>query len=162
DDLSHQEGGLARSLYAALFGEAEKAGLLDPGRYRRLVLVGDGPLLELPWAALVDANGERLVERMPIAVAVSLGVLNWPEPPLHAAGSLLCAADPPVPGAPALPAARLEGKAVASLFPGSTLLIGEAATKRRVLTDLPKYSLLHFATHGALDDQQGLNSGVAL
>src|SRR5262249_29874485 len=45
----------------------------------RIVVVADGPLLDLPFAALRDAKGQRLVERYSISTSVSLGILAWPD-----------------------------------------------------------------------------------
>ncbi len=162
EDDPQVEAGAARRLYTLLFAEVENAGLLDADRYARLVLVGDGPLLEVPYAALMDDDGKRLVQRMPVAVSGSLGILTWPDDRLPATAPLLCAADPVAAAGAGLPAARREGSALAALFPGSVLLVGEAATKSQVARDLTRYSLLHFATHGYLDDEDGLKSGLIL
>jgi CHAT domain-containing protein/tetratricopeptide (TPR) repeat protein len=152
----------ARALYTTLFGPVEKAGLLAPDKFTSLVLVGDGPLLEVPFAALVDGSGKRLIEREPVAVAGSLGVLTWPDDRAKPTASLLVAADPLSPGNPPLPAARAEGKSVAELFPGARLLVGAEATRRQVLPELGSYGILHFATHGMFDPEDGLSSGLLL
>ena len=49
----------ADSLYQLLLGPVEEAGLLAPGRFARLVLIPDGPLLDLPFAALRDRKTGR-------------------------------------------------------------------------------------------------------
>jgi len=157
-----RESAPARALYSTLFSQVEKAGLLAPDKFTHLVLVGDGPLLEVPFAALVDGNGKRLVERMPVAAAGSLGVLTWPDDREKPTASLLVAADPLAPGNPPLPAARAEGKAVAALFPGARLLVGAEATRRQVLPELGSFGILHFATHGMFDPEDGLGSGLLL
>jgi CHAT domain-containing protein/Tfp pilus assembly protein PilF len=159
---SPQELPAARSLYTTLFNQVEKAGLLAPERFKRVVLVGDGPLLEAPYAALVDGTGKRLVERMPVATAGSLGVLTWPDEREKPTSPLLVAADPLSPGNPPLPAARAEGRSVAALFPGSRLLVGAEATRRQVLPELGSFGILHFATHGAFDPEDGLAGGLLL
>jgi CHAT domain-containing protein/Tfp pilus assembly protein PilF len=152
----------ARTLYTTLFSAVEKAGLLAPDKFNRLVVVGDGPLLEVPFAALVDGSGKRLVERMPVATAGSLGVLTWPDDRARPTAPLLVAADPLSPGNPPLPAARTEGKSVAALFPGARLLVGAEATRRLVLPELGSFGILHFATHGLFDPEDGLSSGLLL
>jgi len=162
DEDPRTEPAAARALHTSLFSAVEKAGLLAPGRYSRLVLVGDGPLLEVPFGALVSGDGARLVERLPVAVSGSFGVLTWPDDRQQPTASLLIAADPLSPGNPPLAAARLEGKALAALFPDARLLVGEAATRRQVLPELARHGILHFATHGLLDDEDGLRSGLLL
>jgi CHAT domain-containing protein len=154
------ETGPAAAIYTSLFGELEKTGLLAPARYARLVLVGDGPLLEVPFAALIDGSGKRLVETYPISVAVSLGVLTWPDEREKPTASLLCAADPSYPGADPLPAARAEARAVSVLFPGSSLAVAQQATRAYVLKEMRRYGILHFATHGYLDVEDGLKSAL--
>jgi CHAT domain-containing protein/Tfp pilus assembly protein PilF len=156
------ESGPAAAIYTALFAEVEKAGLLAPGKYARLVLVGDGPLLEVPFAALLDPSGKRLIERFPISVSVSLGVLTWPDEREKPTSPMLCAADPAYPGAAPLPAARVEGRAVTALFPGASLAVAQQATRAYVLKELPRHGILHFATHGYLDVEDGLKSALVL
>ena len=156
------EPGFARAVYNSLFSAVEKAGMLAPGKYARLVLVGDGPLLEAPYGALLDNEGKRLIERYPITVSPSFGVLTWPDDRDKPTASLLVAADPLSPGNHPLPAARKEGQAVAQLFPTARLLVGAEATRDQVLPDLSKYGILHFATHGMLDPDDGLRSGLLL
>jgi CHAT domain-containing protein len=159
---SQAEIAAAQSLYTTLFASVEKAGLLKPEKFARLVLVGDGPLLEMPFAALCDSEGKRLVERMPLAVSGSFGVLTWPDGKSRGEGAPLIAAAPSSPGAPPLPGARKEGQAIARLLSGSELLVGEAVTKERVVERLADASLLHFATHGLLDREDGLGCGLLM
>ena len=95
----------ARDLYHLLFDPLTKAGLLAPGRYRRLVLVGDGPLLYLPLAALVTDTGsgksgrllaglpERLLDRYAVSNSVSFAVLDWPTANGKSDLPLFCVAD---------------------------------------------------------------------
>jgi CHAT domain-containing protein/tetratricopeptide (TPR) repeat protein len=168
-----KEEAASQALYATLFGAVEKAGLLAPEKHARLVLVGSGPLLELPFAALTDRNGKRLIERMPVSGSFSLGVLTWPDDRAKAIGTFLCAADPAPQQAPAfkggafgtitpLPGARAEGKALGVAVPGSVVLVAGFASKKAVREAMERYSLLHFATHGYLDDEDGLKSGLIL
>lgn len=179
-ESAQQEKAAARALYTLLFGAVEKAGLLTASEVKRLVVIGDGPLRELPFAALVDGGGKRLVERFPLTTGVSLRLLA----PLPASATeehsqpaghgILCIADPGggdarradsdlFSGFAPLPAARREGQAIAQFFgDGATKLVGDAATKKAVLPVLGTMRLLHFATHGYLDDRDGLRSGLLL
>jgi hypothetical protein len=54
-----------------------------------------------------------------------------------------------------------EATAIAPLLKTQPL-IGKDATKSAVLQHLPTARIVHFATHGILDDAQGLNSAIAL
>jgi CHAT domain-containing protein/tetratricopeptide (TPR) repeat protein len=157
-----KERAAAQALYKTLFTALDKAKLLEPGRHERLVLAGDGPLLDVPWAALLGSDGKRLIERYPVAVTGSFGVLNWAENRAKPSAPLFVAADPTLEGKGTLPAARAEGKQVAALFPGARLLVGDAATKPQVMQELGKFRVLHFATHGLLDAEDGLSCGLVL
>jgi CHAT domain-containing protein/Tfp pilus assembly protein PilF len=163
----------AAAVYRVLFAPLEQAGLLTPGRYFRLVLVGDGPLLELPWAALVGGNGKRLIERYALSTSVSLGALNWQSNPRVPSATILCAVDPAGSRGEQFPVARRgsftplkhareEAKKVAQLFPRAVGLAGSVAREGRVKAQMGRFALLHFATHGILDSENGLRSWLLL
>ena len=61
-----------------------------------------------------------------------------------------------------LPGARNEGRVVAALFPNSLFVAGPEAKKAMLVDQLPKYNILHFATHGYLDAKEGMRSGLVL
>ena len=175
--LAASEPARSRAVARVLFEPLERAGLMPAGgkaMERRLVIVADGPLLDIPFAALTDASGRRLVARTALSTSPSLGMLDWPaSPPSTQAATLLCVADPTGRGGQvlrsasrgslgALPYARKEGEAVARLFPQMLALFGPEARKERVEQEIGRYTLLHFATHGVLDTHVGLRSGLAL
>jgi len=162
----------AAALYRLLFGKVEAAGLLRSERCKRLVLVADGVLLRVPFAALVTANGKRLIERYAISSAISLGSLTWPSDTRPIEASLLCIADPLGKSIPVvsrtrgefggLAGALQEGEAIKTLLPATRLLIGAQAEEARVKREMPNYSLLHFATHASLDSVHPLHSALLL
>jgi CHAT domain-containing protein len=174
-----QEPHYAHTLFDALIQPLDKAGLLRPGRYAHLVIVPDGPLLTLPFAALLDAQGHRLSERFPLSLSVSLGLLVWLNAPRTAPKTLFFAADPTGPQAERLanqggilqqmggraaplPLARQGAMQVAQMFPGALGLEGAQARKSEVLHQMPQYDLLLFATHGYLVPDNGLRSWLLL
>src|SRR5262249_13182903 len=55
---------------------------------------------------------------------------------------------------------REEGKLIASKF-NTTPYLGLKATKRNIMPKMSQYAILHFATHGMLDDHNGLYSALA-
>jgi CHAT domain-containing protein len=62
-----------------------------------------------------------------------------------------------------LPAAQSEAEAVASLFPSSTLVLGESGTESRVREELAKgYDVVHIASHGEFSAGAPLLSGIRL
>ncbi len=166
----------ARQLYAALFGPLEGAGLFRSrsrhwGRRRRgrqptfrhLVLVPDGPLLDLPFAALLNRRGRRLIERFALSTCVSLGELTWPQDSPVPRRTLLCVADPPeARGRPISSIKREEGRQVAQLFSPARLLTGPHAEEIAVKREMERCALLHFAVPDVINTHAGLHSGLAL
>lgn len=174
-----QEPHDARALFNILLLPLQKAGVLLPGRYKHLVIVADGPLLDIPFAALIDPHGHRLIDHFALSTTASLGFLVWPQEERPATGSLFFAADPT--GAKgeklankssilrllggrfnSLPGARLAAEQIAGLFPGSFGLAGPRARKRDVMQQMGRCALLLFATHGWLDEANGLQSWLLL
>ena len=145
----------SRALYADLLGAAPAAAALAGAR--RLVLVPDGPLHRLPFAALRDPAGRYLVERLPLASALSATLLLTT--PAGAAGSGGAAARFT---GPALPSAAAELDAVAGRFPGALVLTGEAAAESRVKALAGPLRLLHFATHAVADERWPLDGFLEL
>jgi len=171
---------LARRIYDCLFGQIEAAGILGGAAFRRLVLVPDGPIRDVPFCALLDRSGARLVSRYSISTAISLSTLEQPNP-RTATKTLLCIADPlgggagpmqvasastrnaQAPTRPTLRAeefsplkfARQEGSRVAALFQNPKLLQGDSARKGSVQDAMGDYNVLHFATHGELNSNTG-------
>lgn len=169
---SRNEHTLARQLFQMLLGALEKSGRLNPGRYTRLVVVLDGPTLDLPFAALEDERGRRLIDRFSLSSATSLASLLPQTSSRRASKTLLCVADPLGDGTSlpldtrmgslgALPGARQAAKQVCQLF-GAEPILGARASKEAVMRAMPSYDLLHFGVHGILDTQNGLRSSLVL
>ena len=162
----------AAALYHVLFDPLEMAGLLKFNHFKRLVLVADDVLLQIPFAALIGANGKRLIERYPLSHGISLGSLTWPTDTTSAKQNLLCIADPLGDGPKlvsrtrgefgALGGARQESKALKILLPTTKTLIGAQARESQVKHEMPNYAILHFATHGDLDQTNPLRSALIL
>lgn len=175
------EPAAARALSRLLLTPLEQAKLFRPGDHARLVIVPGGPLLDIPFAALMTGRGERLIERYALSTSVSLGTLTWPKNERGPTAPLLCAADPAdtkrkpfLAGARAaslrrgskrlhlsLPYARDEARQVAALFPGAVCLTGPQARERTVKQRMDRCAVLHFATHGHLATP-GLRSWLQL
>ncbi len=161
----------ATALYQMLL--APVATPLQSNRFQRLFLVADGPLAEIPFAALIDGEGKRLLERVSITNDVSFEALGKiarrPAPIRH----LLVIADPlqtgetrlVEPGGYAfepLKFARQEAAAISKLDPAAVQLEGQGAREARVKQMLRDFEILHFATHGILEPKDGLQSGLLL
>jgi CHAT domain-containing protein/Flp pilus assembly protein TadD len=127
---------------------------LLPGK--RLLVVGDGILQNLPFAALPEpGGGEPLIARHEIVALPSVSVLG--ELRREVAGrpaapkTLWVLADPAFDGRFAqLPHTREEAAAILALAPEGFAVQGREASRAAVLHgDLRDYRFLHFATHGS-------------
>jgi CHAT domain-containing protein len=178
---------LARSLYKAMIEPVSD--LVE--RSERLLILPDGPLHRLPFGALMRETKGRdqyLAEWKPLHTALSLtvyGTLRVSEgAPSSAATAVIAFGDPRYPKdlAPreeirdpvlrplglrnfsweTLPYSRREVERIAEVYPEARLYLGEDATEERVKAVAPDARVLHFATHGYLDDRVPLDSALVL
>lgn len=162
---------LAADLFRTLFGPAAR--LLDSRAFHRLVVVPDGPLSGIPFAALIDGSGNRLLETFSITNEVSLGSLLHvparPEPkrymlvlgdPLHAGEKRIV--EPGDSIFEPLAFARSEAEAIAGLDTGAVLRVGESARESDIKRTAGDFEILHIATHAILDANDGMQSGLLL
>lgn len=80
----------------------------------------------------------------------------------HQAPTALVVAMPHTPGAAELPGAQREHDLLTRVFNGATTVVGSAATCRRVLAELPRHTVAHFACHGIGDMTEPSRSRVLL
>jgi tetratricopeptide (TPR) repeat protein len=122
-----------------------------PGARRpRLWWVPTGLLSLLPIHAATNAAspGQCVASRVISSYAPTIRALGWAVgrvPPSN--DRTLVVAVPSAPGGVTLLAAHAEGQAIQSLNYDATLLAGEAATRDRLLRELPRHENLHFAGH---------------
>jgi hypothetical protein len=155
---------LARRLGALIF---DKVAAVLPAGTRRLIVVPDGPLFQLPWALLRDDAGRPLAERYEIVLAPAASLPHRPGDggAGGAGGRALILADPAFPasaGLPRLPHAESEGREVRRLLGGRLWAGAEASEPRFRGEDLAPYALVHFAAHALLDDEQPERSALLL
>jgi CHAT domain-containing protein/tetratricopeptide (TPR) repeat protein len=152
-------------------------------RHRRVVVVADGALEALPFAALPLLSGSTDCRKAPVLVdnhetvsLPSVATLLTQRRALAgrrpAPGWLAVVANPAYDPAPAdgrarrpLPASAEEAKALVEGFPaGKTLVVTGAAASRETVRGgaLRGFRILHFATHGLLNADQPLLSALAL
>src|SRR5262249_48316011 len=128
----------ARELYLYLVGPA-RAWI----KSRRLVVIPDGELYQVPFEALQNPEDGRFVgEEFQLSFAPSATILLGMKPP-HGpkAGRLFAVADPDF---------KAEAEAVAALYDGrATMLAGPApATKKQVTSRIGGYDVVHLSVHG--------------
>jgi CHAT domain-containing protein len=133
-----------------------------------IVVIADGPLLYLPFEFLPHA-GKRLADLSFVSYAPSVTVL----------GELTRRASGPPQERPArpflgigltesggrsgpapLPGAREVREIAADYGPGARTLTGAEASKDAILAQSAEYRVVHFATHGVIDDAEPMYSGL--
>jgi CHAT domain-containing protein/lipopolysaccharide biosynthesis regulator YciM len=152
------------------------ANLLPTDENAHVIFVPHRELFAVPFPALQDETGKYLIEKHTILTAPSIQVLESTRKirrrqiPSNAK-NVLIVGNPEMPSirepekAPQkleqLPNAEEEAKAIAPLF-NTTPLLGNQATKAAIKPLLSNARIIHFATHGILDDRRGLGSAIAL
>jgi CHAT domain-containing protein/tetratricopeptide (TPR) repeat protein len=159
-------------LYRLLIHPVERWLPRAPGSL--LTIEPHGPLLMLPFAALRNARGQYLIERFTLHYIPAVSLLAFTdkkkEVPRLPPYCLLVADPSGVPRSggvkplPALAGARREASIVAGLLPSSEvkLLEGRDATEQQVEELAGRSTVIHFATHGIIRDDQPFDSFLAL
>ena len=133
-----------------------------------LVIVPDGPLWELPFAALVSPDGHYLIEHTSITLAPSIGALAA----MHARAARRIGAplellafgnSAPRGELAALPEADAQARAVALLYgTWGRSFVGPEATRTRLETEIASARVVHIASHGVLKDTNPMYSHLVL
>lgn len=123
-----------------------------------LIVIPDGPLHRVPFAALVDRRtGRYLIEDCDVSIAPSLSLLMNMSAAVNnrvrsTGPRVLVVGNPAInrrmyPGLPNLDGAEAEAMDVAGQYPGAELLTRQHATKAEFLRLLRQAELVHFAGH---------------
>ena len=155
-----------------------------PSNVDRLIVIPDGRLYQLPFAALrATPDAKPIASRYQLSFPPSATLwASWrralvtpaPRPawvfadPAFAYASLGGGADERLvdllngPDLRSLPYARAEGAAIESIV-GADLAVGEAASEHALKTgEVSKYAVLHMATHAVIDERHPGRSAVLL
>jgi CHAT domain-containing protein len=138
-----------------------------------IVVIPDGPLHSLPFAALVNPKtGRYLVQDFAVMTAPSLSTMvRFDASRQHQAPATLRAL---VFGNPAhqrtldesflppLPYSQEEAVSVASMYREARLLTQTRATKREFLDNLGQYDVVHYAGHAMVNEQTPLMSRLVM
>jgi CHAT domain-containing protein len=139
----------------------------DPGQ--KVIFVPHQSLYVVPFAALVDSNGQALVENHTISYAPSIQTLQFTRLKLEQSNKAktlgpLIVANPTMPKDDRnlfpLAGAQQEGQELGNLL-GVKPISGEQATETTIKALAQKASVLHFATHGGFEVKQPLDSWIA-
>ena len=170
-------GAPSATLYRALLAPARAA----LQRARHVVIVPDGRLWELPFQALRPEGGRHLIEDLAVSYAPSLSVLRdmrAQRPGARAGAELLVLGNPALGNGAErlagsvlmsdaltpLPEAETQVREIARLYAaaGTKLRVGSEARESAIKAEAARYRVLHFATHGVLDDRSPLYSELVL
>jgi hypothetical protein len=139
------------------------APLLTGGRtwdgVRRLVTVPHGPLHMVPWPALTDPDGRRLVEHVPLVTAPSAAAwCSLARRARRADDSALLVGAPVLPNRPPLNYAAAEIDEIPAALPDTkvTRLTGPDATETALREKAAGQGIIHVATHGRFPEQNPL------
>jgi CHAT domain-containing protein/tetratricopeptide (TPR) repeat protein len=136
-----------------------------------LTIVPHGPLFRVSFAALQDEKGQYLIERHRLHYTPAIGVLQFTARAKTAAPrQALLIGDPgdlvsdSGEAMPALPWARKEVAEIAASMPSATphVLVDADASEAAIRAKLEGMDLIHFATHGVIQQQRSLSSYLAL
>ena len=167
----------ARALYDLLLGPARQT----LAGQKRLVIVPDGPLWELPFQALQPSARHYVVEDQAVSYSPSLTALLQmgkarSRPDDGGRTTLLAFADPNF-GSRAEPSRTLAGERLGPLpdaarqvrelerlygTESSRVYVGADAREDRAKAEAGGYRILHFATHGILNDASPMYSQLVL
>ncbi len=151
------------------------ADLLPTDPKEKVIFIPQSSLFLTPFPALQDENGTYLIEKHTILTAPSIQTLQLTREQKQkttATGDALVVGNPTMPKVkddplePAiqlasLPGAEKEAKAIAPLL-NTQPFTGNEATKSTIVKQMTNANLIHLATHGLLDDVQGMGSAIAL
>src|SRR5207302_1020491 len=134
-----------------------------------LVISPDRRLAAVPFAALNDSQGHFVCENHAIVIAASSSVfIRGLQKALSTAPDrVLIVGDPAFdsrlfPQLTALPAAGIEARGIAGLYPRSKLWTGADAAAERVKAALELNDFMHFATHALVNERDPSRSSLVL
>jgi CHAT domain-containing protein len=180
DDLRSaiEKGDLAYAAHRRKLDKLITAAEPELHRAKRLYIVPDNALWNVPFGLLHDSKGVDLVESHAIALLPAARMLATPRRPQSYASTLLSVGNPSLSSSTisavrslssgaalgALPDSETEARTVARLYgeKNALLLVGGGATEAAVKQSCGNARILHFATHGFVDEQNSMYSGLVL
>ncbi|MEA5514597.1 CHAT domain-containing protein, partial [Nodularia sp. UHCC 0506] len=152
------------------------ADLLPNNPQEQVIFIPQNELWFIPFAALVDIYGEYLIEKHTITTIPAIHILQLTKEQRNRTGGskVVVVGNPIMPTIarsinetprplPPLVNAEQEALEIADFFK-TTALIGNQATKSKIVSLLPNAKTIHLATYGILNDinRQGIPGAIAL
>jgi CHAT domain-containing protein len=160
-----------RRLYDALIRPVRTDLPSKPGS--RLTIIPSGPLFRLSFAALMDERGRYLIEKYALNYSPAIEAFQYTLQAQQRIAAMparyLLVANPsgmPLSDGkqlPALPGSDKEVQSISQIVGhGSAMLLhGKQADEATVREAMPKAKVIHFATHGVIDNSNPLSSFLA-
>ncbi|WP_424099403.1 CHAT domain-containing protein [Moorena producens] len=143
------------------------ADLLPTNPEARVIFIPQGKLFLIPFPALQDNSGNYLIEKHTILTAPAIQVLDLTRSQRQrngkqSNGHVLVVGNPTMPKSlQPLPYSEEEAFNIAQLY-NTRPLIGSQATKAAIKSQLSNARIIHLATHGILNEDNALESAIAL
>ena len=139
--------------------------LLPSNPQDKVIFIPQESLFLIPFPALQNDEGEFLIEKHTLQIAPSIQTLALKQPSqtaLDTSNALIVGNPDPMPQSLSnLPGTAAEAKTIAQILNVSPL-VGKAATEIAVKQRISQAKLIHLATHGLFNEQQGMQSSLAL
>jgi CHAT domain-containing protein len=126
-----------------------------------VIIIPHESLYTVPFAALQASDGQYLIQKHTISVAPSIQASELTQQrqqqiQQQPQNDALIVGNPTMPLLlPPLPNAEAEANAVASLL-GTQAITGDRATESKITSIMPEAKIIHFATHGLLDETNSI------
>jgi CHAT domain-containing protein len=150
---------LAREIHELLIRPA-----LPHVKGKELIIVPHGILHYLPFQALYSPRGKYLVEDYAVSYLSSASLMQFTKEKKKVRGQRVLALGNPDLGDPTKELKFAEGEVdeIKKLYPSSTVLLRNGATKTRAKELSSRYDILHFAAHAELNRDDPLSSALLL
>lgn len=165
DELRETHGDRAATLLRTLDGEMLEPVLSRAGRISRLVIVPDGVLFGVPFAALMSRDGRHRIEQFTVETDVSARHFLGSSDAVHESSACddvtIIGIGEGFDAEPSLPEVKGETAALRQLYPRADVrtLIRNA---RELTSIIGRHAIAHIATHGIADQRRPLSSGLRL
>ncbi|MFM6246213.1 MAG: CHAT domain-containing protein, partial [Dolichospermum sp.] len=127
---------------------------------KQISIIATGKLRYIPFEVLHDGN-EYLIEKYPISYLTRLSSRSLQTKPSTSNQKILAFGNPIPQSTLALDGAEDEVKSIIPIFPVSQIFINSQATLANFKTQIPRFSLLHLATHGCFQKDGCKKLGLA-
>jgi CHAT domain-containing protein len=169
DRLADDRSAAAQALYNSLVGPlvpffptAPNSPNTSRSPHPSLIIAPHDTLHYLPFAALLDGEGEPLSAQFTLSLIPSASTLSYAQANQNPDYGRLLALSDPITDLPPLPYARREVEALSAFYPLSSSLTGSTATEVAFRAEVSGVDWVHLAAHAQLEPGAPLFSALHL